>query len=67
MLLTLVAALWATGALHAQDRPVTVGEKTVTFRFVPQNDMFYTPWRGNGAELERLYSLIDNYRAEIAE
>ena len=67
ILLTLVAALWATGALHAQDCPVTVGEKTVTFRFVPQNDMFYTPWRGNQAELERLCSLIDNYRTEIAE
>ena len=42
-------------------------DSTVTFRFVAADDMFYTPWRGNGAELERLCSLIDDYRAEIAE
>ncbi|WP_418991197.1 DUF3575 domain-containing protein [Alistipes sp.] len=40
--------------------------KTVTFRFLPASDAFYVPWAGNGAELERLYVLVDSCRAEIA-
>ncbi|MCD8176474.1 MAG: DUF3575 domain-containing protein [Tannerellaceae bacterium] len=28
-------------------------------------DIFYVPWGGNNMELERLYALIDEYRAEI--
>lgn len=40
--------------------------KAVTFRFVAGDDMFYIPWAGNGAELERLYALVDEYRAQIA-
>ena len=39
--------------------------QTVTFRFVAGQDMFYIPWGGNDAELNRLYSLVDEYRAEI--
>ena len=42
-------------------------DSTVTFRFVAADDMFYIPWSGNGAELERLYALIDTYRTPIAE
>lgn len=44
----------------------STGEKVVTFRFVPGEDMFYIPWGGNDAELKRLYALVDEYRAEIA-
>lgn len=40
-------------------------EKTVTFQFVPRNDMFYTPWSGNDAQLERLSALVDTYRTGI--
>lgn len=40
--------------------------KSVSFRFVAGDDMFYIPWAGNGAELERLYALVDEYRAQIA-
>ena len=29
-----------------------------TFRFVPQKDMFYVPWSGNGEELDRLLACI---------
>lgn len=28
--------------------------------------MFYIPWAGNGEELQRLYALVDQYRAPIA-
>ncbi|MCD8172065.1 MAG: DUF3575 domain-containing protein [Alistipes sp.] len=41
------------------------GENIVTFRFVPGDDMFYTPWEGNDGELERLCVLVEQYRAEI--
>lgn len=44
----------------------TAADSTVTFRFVAANDMFYIPWSGNGAELERLYALVEAYRAQIA-
>lgn len=40
-------------------------ESAVTFRFVAAADMFYIPWSGNGAELERLCALVDEYRTEI--
>lgn len=40
-------------------------DKSVTFRFRSGGDMFIL--KGNRAELERLCSLIDDYRAEIAE
>ncbi|MCD8103013.1 MAG: DUF3575 domain-containing protein [Alistipes sp.] len=41
-------------------------ENIVMFRFVPGDDMFYTPWEGNDGELERLYTLVEQYRTEIA-
>lgn len=37
--------------------PVIAQQKTDTtciFRFVPQKDMFYVPWKGNDTELARL-------------
>ena len=37
----------------------------VSFRFVPGQDMFYVPWAGNGTQLERLYTLLDEHRSEI--
>lgn len=43
-----------------------VADSTVTFRFVAADDMFYIPWSGNGAELQRLHALVDEYRAEIS-
>lgn len=40
-------------------------EKVVTFRFLAGQDMFYIPWGGNDAELNRLYALVDEYRSDI--
>lgn len=55
------------GAMHGQ---IPAGNSTadttvVTFRFLPGEDMFYIPWAGNGGQLERLYTLLDEYRTEI--
>ena len=50
------------GSAWAQTAPP---DQTVTFRFVAGRDMFYIPWGGNGAELDRLHSLVDEYRTEI--
>lgn len=38
---------------------------TVQFLFVPGKDDFYRSWKENETELERLYRIIDNYRADI--
>lgn len=62
LLTLLLSALLCAGA-YAQD---SGSEKTVQFRFVPGDDMFYVPWGGNDSELSRLYSLIDQYCSEIA-
>ena len=48
--------------------PVIAQQKadtTYTFRFVPQKDMFYVPWNGNGTELARLLECIENSKATI--
>lgn len=49
---------------HAQAFETTVADTVVTFRFLPREDMFLL--KGNEAELERLYVLIDCHKAEIA-
>lgn len=47
--------------LSAQERSDT----TYLFRFVADKDMFFTPWSGNGQELERLLAAIDEHRPAI--
>ncbi|MFV0587840.1 hypothetical protein [Bacteroides reticulotermitis] len=61
LLALLFPALLCAG-VYAQNQ---AQEKVVTFRFVPGGDMFYIPWGGNDVELNRLYSLVDEYRTEI--
>ena len=45
----------------AQERTDT----TYVFRFVPTDDMFYVPFGGNEAELERLENCVERYYDEI--
>ena len=54
-------------ALGASEQAITTatGDRVVTFKFQPGQDMFYIPYGGNDVELNRLYSLMDEYRAEI--
>lgn len=50
--------------------PVIAQQKadtTCIFRFVPQKDMFYVPWRGNDTELARLLEYIENNKATILD
>lgn len=62
-LLTLFLAVSVCAASYGQaDRPAAE-EKTATFVFFPGNDLFLL--KGNDAELERLYALVDEYRTEI--
>lgn len=49
--------------LSAQEKADT----TYRFRFLVGNDMFYSPWSGNGTELEHLLSAIDENRTAIAD
>jgi hypothetical protein len=60
LLLTALLYVFATTTLSAQQ----TAEKTVSFKFLPEQDMFYL--YGNDAELNRLYSFVDEYRAEIS-
>ena len=62
---------WITTALLALLMlPAMAQQKadtTYTFRFVPQKDMFYVPWSGNGNELSRLLDCIKNNKAAILD
>lgn len=49
-------------------QPIIAQEKTDTtylFRFVPGEDMFYSPWNGNGEQLARLLKRVDENRSAI--
>ena len=62
--LLLMALLSGIGA-YAQEAPdkQETPDKVVVFRFLPGEEMFSL--KGNEAELERLYMLVDKHRAEI--
>lgn len=53
-----LAAVYPSAAQEKQDT-------TCLFRFVPGEDMFYSPWNGNGKELERLLKRVDEDRSAI--
>ncbi len=59
LLALLLLGMMGVGGAFAQ---TAQPNQTFTFHFVPGEDMFYIPWRGNDAELNRLYSLVDEYR-----
>ncbi len=61
ILLTVFLAV--TGlSLSAQEK---TGSTAYRFRFVAENDMFFSPWSGNGQELERLLAAINENRPAI--
>ena len=62
-ILLFVLLLSALVPVSAQERSDT----TYVFRFVPAEDMFYIPWNGNGAELDRLLACIAGNRSAIAD
>ena len=49
--------------LSAQEKPDTA----YLFRFVAEKDMFFSPWSGNGKELDRLLAAISENRTAISE
>lgn len=64
LLVLFLGLVAATGISAMQASEARMGDTVITFRFLPENDVFLL--KGNQAELERLYSLIDKYHAEIA-
>ena len=42
-------------------------DTTYTFRFVAGDDMFYIPWNGNGEELSRLLSCVEQHKEAILD
>lgn len=63
-LLALVVTLSVSGVSYGQPERPAAEEQTVTFVFRPGSDMFLL--KGNEAELERLYALVDEHHTEIA-
>lgn len=61
LLFILLALLWIPAAAQGSS------DSTYTFRFVPQKDMFYVPWSGNGAELDRLLACIARNKEAILD
>ena len=47
----------------AEQKPDT----TYTFRFVPQKDMFFVPWKDNAPELARLLECIESNKTAILD
>ena len=60
-LLAAIVLLVAVCPLWAQERTDTI----YTFRFVPEEDMFYVPWQNNDKELARLETCINTYKSRI--
>ena len=59
--------LWLATAVSPLFAGQAETDTTYTFRFVPQKDMFYVPWHGNGMELTRLLEYIERNRKEILD
>ena len=59
--------LWLATAVSPLFAGQAETDSTDTFRFVPQKDMFYVPWHGNGMELTRLLEYIERNRKEILD
>lgn len=59
-------AFFTAGRLCAGQPSPQADGRTVIFRFLPGNDMFYVPWADNLAELGALARLVDEFRPEIA-
>ena len=53
--------------ISVQDIAQQKADTTCIFRFVPQKDMFYVPWKGNDTELARLLEYIENNKATILD
>ena len=60
----LLAVLLAVAALPLSARE-HADSTAYRFRFVAENDMFFSPWSGNGKELDRLLAAIEANRTAI--
>ena len=61
----LILLLLAAPSVFGWQAVTATNDKIVTFRFQPGRDMFVL--KGNEAELERLYTLVDEFRDQIAD
>lgn len=57
---------WLTIPVFGQPNPDS-GASEYLFRFVPDRDMFYVPWSGNGEELQRLIECVNLHKEAILE
>ena len=64
LLLMLISTVAAPSA--AQQSQNTEAQTTATFRFLPEDDMFYLSVYQNQTELERLFDFVDRYKSDIA-
>lgn len=64
-LLSLAAMSYAQG--YAVDTVKIPEAKRIVFRFMGEDDMFYIPWQGNGAKLDKLLATINLNKKAIQE
>lgn len=67
LMLPLAVGSYAQGGATGSGSPASPSpaEKVFSFRFVAGDDMFYTPWAGNGDNLYQLHQLVDGYWSHI--
>ncbi len=67
--MTEIKRIVLTAFLAVTGLSLSAGEKSDStayrFRFMAENDMFFSPWSGNGRELDRLIAAINDNRSAI--
>lgn len=58
MMLVALSFMNVQGQSHAVDT-------VVSFKFLGGNDMFFSPFRGNEQEIEKMYRMVDHFRKDI--
>lgn len=68
LLFALAPMLFGQGEGAVSSRATQTNEgKTLVFRFLAEDDMFYIPWQGNGDKLQELLDAVEQYKSYILE
>lgn len=69
LLLTVLYCFLLTSIASAQNYDLPQAQmpegKTIVFRFIADDDMFYIPWQDNGEKLDELVATVDYYKSAI--
>lgn len=65
LIFLLLTSVGGYGQTYDMNQAQTPEGKTIVFRFVADDDMFYILWQGNGKKLAELVATIDYYKSAI--